>query len=67
MKKIILPLLLFTAQFAIGQLSNLNLESWTTTANGPEPSEPATVATRHYPAVQSISHQNQRPLRATQG
>jgi hypothetical protein len=38
MKKIILPLLLFTAQFAIGQLSNLNLESWTNTANGPEPS-----------------------------
>lgn len=38
MKKIILPLLLFTTQFAIGQLSNLNLESWITTSNGPEPS-----------------------------
>jgi len=38
MKKIFLLLFIASVQMVHGQLSNLNLESWTTTANGPEPS-----------------------------
>jgi hypothetical protein len=38
MKKLILLLFVSSVQIAFGQLSNLNLESWTTTSNGPEPS-----------------------------
>lgn len=38
MKKILLLLFIASVQMVHGQLSNLNLESWTTTANGLEPS-----------------------------
>lgn len=39
MKKLILLVFVSTMQIAFGQLTNLNLESWTTTPNGPEPSQ----------------------------
>jgi hypothetical protein len=39
MKKLILLLFVSTCQIAFGQLTNLNLDTWTTTPNGPEPSQ----------------------------